>query len=228
MIQCPSCAHFVFKGTLLCRCGKHIRPDLDMIRRIKAAFHILKAPYFRTSVVTSRGYKHEKAAGIMSKAVRHEKEGINNGRTEVNLEDKFEMSQQCAPTRMTTRPFCTGALHRCLRDATRGRCESGARSLPQRQGRLHWLRGPVNQKCGHLAKIIQQQLQQSGVRSRRRATRKSLEGNWPSLSKRPRRQSRIKVYGRDGLEALGNMASQNVSGARCVAAAVPRTGQCRQ
>ena len=45
MIQCPSCLHYVFKGTILCRCGKHIRPDLDMIRRIKAAFEILKAPY---------------------------------------------------------------------------------------------------------------------------------------------------------------------------------------
>ena len=37
MIQCPSCLHYVFEGTLLCRCGKHIRHDLDMRRRIKAA-----------------------------------------------------------------------------------------------------------------------------------------------------------------------------------------------
>ena len=29
-----------------------------MIPRIKAAFEILKAPCFRTSVLTSRGYKH--------------------------------------------------------------------------------------------------------------------------------------------------------------------------
>ena len=29
MIQCPSCLHNVFKGTLLCRCGMHIRPDPD-------------------------------------------------------------------------------------------------------------------------------------------------------------------------------------------------------
>ena len=26
MIQCPSCLHFVFTGTLLCRCGKHMSP----------------------------------------------------------------------------------------------------------------------------------------------------------------------------------------------------------
>ena len=38
LIQCPSCLHHVFKGTLLCQCGKHIRPDLNMMRRIKAAF----------------------------------------------------------------------------------------------------------------------------------------------------------------------------------------------
>ena len=38
MIQCPSCLHYVFQGTILCRCGIHIRPDLHMMRRIKAAF----------------------------------------------------------------------------------------------------------------------------------------------------------------------------------------------
>ena len=48
-IQCPSCLHYVFKGTILCACGKHVRPDQEMIRRIKAAF---------PSVVTARGYKH--------------------------------------------------------------------------------------------------------------------------------------------------------------------------
>ena len=57
-IQCPSCLHNVFKGTIICACGKHIRPDQEMIRRIKAALEILKAPYFRRSVVTARGYKH--------------------------------------------------------------------------------------------------------------------------------------------------------------------------
>ena len=44
MIQCPSCLHYVFIGTLICRCGKHIRPDLDMMQRNKAAFEVLKAP----------------------------------------------------------------------------------------------------------------------------------------------------------------------------------------
>ena len=57
-IQCPSCLHYVFKGTILRACGKHIRPDQEMIRRVKAAFEILKAPYFRMSVATARGYKH--------------------------------------------------------------------------------------------------------------------------------------------------------------------------
>ena len=57
-IQCPSCRHYVFKGTILCVDGKHIRPDQKMIRRIRAAFEILKAPYFRTSVVSARGYEH--------------------------------------------------------------------------------------------------------------------------------------------------------------------------
>ena len=57
-IQCPSCLHYVFKGTILCACGKHIKPNQEMIRRVKASFEILKAPYFRTSVVTAKSYKH--------------------------------------------------------------------------------------------------------------------------------------------------------------------------
>ena len=32
MIQCPSFLHNVFKGTNLCRCGKHSRPHLDARR----------------------------------------------------------------------------------------------------------------------------------------------------------------------------------------------------
>ena len=36
----------------------HIRPDLDMMRRIKAASEVLKAPCFRTSSINARGYKH--------------------------------------------------------------------------------------------------------------------------------------------------------------------------
>ena len=57
-IQCLPCLHYVCKGTILCACGKHIRPDQEMIRHINAAFEILKAPFFRASVVTSRRYKH--------------------------------------------------------------------------------------------------------------------------------------------------------------------------
>ena len=58
MIHCPSCLHYGFSGTFLCRCGKHIRPDLDMMRRIKAAFEVLKAPCCRTSAINARRYKH--------------------------------------------------------------------------------------------------------------------------------------------------------------------------
>ena len=57
-IQCLSGLHYMFRGTIICACGKHIRPDQEMIRRINAFFfEILKAPYFRTSVVTARNYK---------------------------------------------------------------------------------------------------------------------------------------------------------------------------
>ena len=47
-----------FEKTILCRCEKHIRPDLDMMRRIKAASEALKAPCFRTSAINAKGYKH--------------------------------------------------------------------------------------------------------------------------------------------------------------------------
>ena len=42
LIERPSCLHYVFKGTILCQCGKHIRPDLEMMRRIKAALNSWK------------------------------------------------------------------------------------------------------------------------------------------------------------------------------------------
>ena len=58
LIQCPSCPHYFFEVTILCQCGKHMRSDLDMIRRIKAAFEFLKAPCFRTSAITARDCKY--------------------------------------------------------------------------------------------------------------------------------------------------------------------------
>ena len=56
-IQCPSCLHCVFGGTLLCNCGKLIKPDQDAMNRIQEAFEILKAPYYRTSPISTRGSK---------------------------------------------------------------------------------------------------------------------------------------------------------------------------
>ena len=53
-IQCPSYLQYVFEETILCACSKHIRPDQEMTRRIKASFEIFKAPYFRASFVDSR------------------------------------------------------------------------------------------------------------------------------------------------------------------------------
>ena len=45
MIQCPSCLHNVFEGTLLCICGKLIKPNQDAIHRIKEALKILKSTF---------------------------------------------------------------------------------------------------------------------------------------------------------------------------------------
>ena len=56
-IQCPSCLHHVFEGTLLCKCGKLMKPDQDVMNRIGEAFEILKAPYYRTSPTSTRRSK---------------------------------------------------------------------------------------------------------------------------------------------------------------------------
>ena len=53
-IQCPSCLHNVFEATLPCKCGKLIKPDQDAMNRIKEAFEILKAPYYRTSPISKK------------------------------------------------------------------------------------------------------------------------------------------------------------------------------
>ena len=53
-IQCPSCLHYAFTGAILCHSGKHTRPDLEMMRRMKVAFEILLAQYFRTSACSAR------------------------------------------------------------------------------------------------------------------------------------------------------------------------------
>ena len=55
-IQCPSCLHYVFEGTLLCKCGKLLQPHQDVMNWIEEAFAIPKAPHYRASL-TARGSK---------------------------------------------------------------------------------------------------------------------------------------------------------------------------
>ena len=40
-IQCPSCLHDVFVDTILCRCGKMMQPDEDVMNRIREVIAIL-------------------------------------------------------------------------------------------------------------------------------------------------------------------------------------------
>ena len=56
-IQCPTCLHHVFEGTLLFKSGKLIKPNQDVMNRTKEAFELLKAPYYRTSPIPTRGSK---------------------------------------------------------------------------------------------------------------------------------------------------------------------------
>ena len=56
-IQCPPCLHHVFEGATACKCGKLQRPNKNVMDRIKEAFEALKAPYYRTSPIITRGSK---------------------------------------------------------------------------------------------------------------------------------------------------------------------------
>ena len=57
-VQCPSCLHDVFEGTIVCSCGKHVRSNQEVIDRIRKAFDILKTLFFRASRPNSRDYTH--------------------------------------------------------------------------------------------------------------------------------------------------------------------------
>ena len=81
-IQCPSRLHYVFEGSLICRCGKLMRPNQDVMNRIEEAFEILKVPYYRTSIIVTRGSKcgsnpwqqrHHKARDAMRSATKGER-----------------------------------------------------------------------------------------------------------------------------------------------------------
>ena len=58
IVQCPSCLHYVFEGTIVCSCGKHIRCNQEMIQRIRKAFEVFSTPFLRASHPNSKSYKH--------------------------------------------------------------------------------------------------------------------------------------------------------------------------
>ena len=51
-IQCPSCLHHVFERTLVCRCGKLLRPNRVAVKLDRRSLRNLKAPYYCTVIVT--------------------------------------------------------------------------------------------------------------------------------------------------------------------------------
>ena len=78
-IQWPICFRYVFERTLLCKCGKLLKPDQDSINRIKEAFEILKAPFSSASPISTRGSKcgpnlwqihHQKARDALRSATK--------------------------------------------------------------------------------------------------------------------------------------------------------------
>ena len=56
-IQCPSCLKHVPEGLNMSECGVWLRPNQSTMERIRTAFAALKTPYYRASVIISRGKK---------------------------------------------------------------------------------------------------------------------------------------------------------------------------
>ena len=54
---CPSCLTYVCEGTTMSQCLKLLRPNKSTMDRIREAFEVLKAPYYRTAPILSRGKK---------------------------------------------------------------------------------------------------------------------------------------------------------------------------
>ena len=65
-------------------------------------------------------------------------ENTDNGKTEINLDDQFEMIRQCAPTRMTTRPLSQGPQHESVVSLVPAGATPG--SAMNKQRKLHWFR----------------------------------------------------------------------------------------
>ena len=82
-VQCPSCLHYAFDGTIVCSSGKQIRSNQETIDRIRKAFDILKTPFFRASRPNSRGYKH--GYQLWLRAATRKKD-----RTFTNMWDRWE------------------------------------------------------------------------------------------------------------------------------------------
>ena len=55
--QCSSCLKHVLEGVNMCQCGLCLGPNRSPLDRIREAFVALKTPYYRTSVIISRGKK---------------------------------------------------------------------------------------------------------------------------------------------------------------------------
>ena len=56
-IQGPSCLKHVPQGLNMCPCGVWLRPNQSTMDRIRTAFAAFKTPYYRASVIISRGKK---------------------------------------------------------------------------------------------------------------------------------------------------------------------------
>ena len=70
------------RGTFIRRCGKLMWPSQDVMNQIQEAFEILKAPYYRTSMIVTRGSRcgpnpwqqhHHKARDALRSATKGER-----------------------------------------------------------------------------------------------------------------------------------------------------------
>ena len=88
-----------------------MRPDQDVMNRIKESFEILQAPYYRTSMIVTRGGKcgpilwqqhHHKARDALRSATKNERKFTSPGEKTAKFQDHSSIEQSYWNQKLTT------------------------------------------------------------------------------------------------------------------------------
>ena len=100
-IQCSSCLKHVPEGLNMCQCGVWLRPNHSTMERTRTA-PALKAPYFRTTAISSRGKKsgHNPWQTDHAKAMHARKEATKNSRKFTSIFDRWLNDEICRASQL--------------------------------------------------------------------------------------------------------------------------------